>query len=78
MDCVSNKLSKRIAPLIIGSLYYVINLPPETGFVPQQININQIIPLYKTGSGDENSFSNYRPISILSRFAKLIDFFFSS
>ena len=45
----------------------------ETGFVPQQIKISKVIPLYKNGSGDKNNFSNYRPISILSSFAKLIE-----
>ena len=73
VDCVSNKLLKRIAPLIIAPLYYLINLSLETGFVPQQIKISKINPLYKTGSGDQNIFSNYRPISILSSFAKLIE-----
>ena len=73
LDCVSNKLLKRIAPLIINPLHYLINLSLETGFVPQQIKVSKIIPLFKTGSGDKNNFSNYRPISILSSFAKLIE-----
>ena len=73
LDCVSNKLLKRIAPLIINPLHYLINLSLETGFVPQQIKVSKIIPLFKTGSGDKNYFSNYRPISILSSFAKLIE-----
>ena len=70
IDCVSNKLLKRIAPLIIGPLHYLINLSLETGFVAQQIKISKVIPLYKIGSADKNNFSNYRPISILSSFAK--------
>ena len=73
LDCVSNKLLKRIAPLIINPLHYLINLSLETGFVPQQMKVSKIIPLFKTGSGDKNNFSNYRPISILSSFAKLIE-----
>ena len=72
-DSVSNKLLKRIAPLIIGSLHYLINLSLEIGFVPQQIKISKIIPLYKIGSSDKNNFFNYRPISILSSFSKLIE-----
>ena len=73
VDCVSNKLLKRIAPIIISPLHYLINLSLETGFVPQQMKVSKIIPLYKTGSGDKSNFSNYRPISILSSFAKLIE-----
>ena len=56
-DCVSNKLLKRIAPLIIGPLHYLINLYLETGFVPQQIKISKVIPLYKNDSGDKSSFA---------------------
>ena len=37
------------------------------------MKVSKIIPLYKTGSGDKSNFSNYRPISILSSFAKLIE-----
>ena len=55
VDCVSNKLLKRIAPLIIIPLHYLINLSLETGFVPQQLKISKIIPLYKTGSGDKKT-----------------------
>ena len=73
VDCVSNKLLKQIAPIIISPLHYLINLSLETGFVPQQMKVSKIIPLYKTGSGDKSNFSNYRPISILSSFAKLIE-----
>ena len=53
LDCVSNKLLKRIVPLIINPLHYLINLSLETGFVPQQMKVSKIIPLFKTGSGDK-------------------------
>ena len=73
VDCVSNKLLKRIVPIIIGPLHYLINISLQTGFVPQQIKVSKIIPLYKINSGDKHNFSNYRPILILSSFAKLIE-----
>ena len=69
VDCVSNKILKQIAPIIITPLHYLINLSLQTGFVPNQIRVSKIIPLFK--SGDEHKFSNYRPILILSSFAKL-------
>jgi hypothetical protein len=73
VDCVSNKLLKRIAPIIITPLNYLINLSLQTGFVPNQIKVSKIIPLFK--SGDKHNFSNYRPISILISFEKLIEKF---
>ena len=73
VDCVSNKLLKRIAPFVIAPLYHLINLSLRTGFVPDQMKVSKVIPLFKTDSGDKRDFSNYRPISILSSFAKLIE-----
>ena len=68
--CVSNKLLKQIAPIIISPVHYLINLSLETLFVPQKRNVLRIIPIYKTGSGDKSNYSNFRPILILSSFAK--------
>ena len=45
VDCVSNKLLKRIAPIIINPLHYLINLSLESGFVPQQMKVSKIILL---------------------------------
>ena len=73
VDSVSNKPLKQIAPIILGPLHYLINLSLQTGFVPQQLKVSKVIPLYKINSGDKHNFSNYRPISILSSFAKLIE-----
>ena len=72
-DCISNKLLKQIAPIILAPLHYLVNLSLKTGFVPNQMKVSKIIPLYKLDSGDKSNFSNYRPISILSSFAKLIE-----
>ena len=69
-DCISNKLLKRIAPFILAPLHYLINISLKTGFVPKQMKVSKIIPLYKLDSGDKSNFSNYRPISILSSFAR--------
>ena len=70
---MSNKLLKLIAPVIIEPLQHLINLSLKTGFVPDQIKISKIIPIYKPGSTDKQSFNNYRPISILSSWGKLFE-----
>ena len=41
VDCVSNKLLKRIAPILISPLHYLINLSLQTGFVPQQMKVSK-------------------------------------
>ena len=55
IDCISNKLLKQIAPIIIRPLHYLINLSLTTGFVPQQIKISKVIPVFKQ-DGSEHGF----------------------
>ena len=70
-DFISNKLLKTIAHIIITPLHHLINLSLETGYVPKEFKIAKVIPVFK--SGDCHDFNNYRPISLLSSFSKLIE-----
>ena len=70
-DCISTKLLKEIAPLIITPLHHLINLSLETGFVPKEFKIAKVVPVFK--SGDKHDYNNYRPISLLSSFSKLME-----
>ena len=64
-------LLQQIAPIIITPLHYLINLSLKTGFVPTEFNISKIDPVFK--SGDSHDFNNYRPISLLSSFSRLVE-----
>ena len=70
-DFISTKLLKEIAPIIITPLHYLINLSLETGFVPKEFKIAKVVPIFK--EGDCHDFNNYRPISLLSSFSKLME-----
>ena len=70
-DVSYDKLSKEIAPIIITPLHYLINLSLETGFVPPELKLAKIVPIFKDGNSHE--FTNYRPISLLSSFSKLFE-----
>ena len=70
-DFISTKLLKEIAPLIITPLHYLINLSLETGFVPSELKLTKIVPVFKDGNCHE--FTNYRPISLLSSLSKLFE-----
>ncbi len=52
-------------------LQHIINLSFETSVVPNQMKIAKGIPLFK--SGDPLSMDNYRPISLLSSFSKILE-----
>ena len=62
---------KQIAPIIITPLHHLINLSLETGFVPTELKLAKIVPVFK--DGDCHDFNNYWPISLLCSFSKLID-----
>jgi hypothetical protein len=68
-----------LCPLIIKSLYksfllpltHVLNLSVTQGIVPNELKIAKIIPLFK--NGDSKLLKNYRPISILPAFSKILE-----
>ena len=70
-DFISTKLLKEIVPLIITPLHYLINLSLETGYIPSEFKVAKIVPVFK--EGDCHDFNNYRPISLLSSFSKLME-----
>jgi Reverse transcriptase (RNA-dependent DNA polymerase) len=52
-------------------LRHVISLSLTNGTVPVQLKIAKVIPLHK--SGDKLSLDNYRPISLLNVFSKVLE-----
>ena len=51
-------------------LTHIINLFLATGVVPQNMKIAKVIPIFK--SGDRTLSTNYRPISILHVYSKIL------
>ena len=64
-------LLKLIPDLIIFPLCEIINLSFSTGIFPDHLKIAKIIPVFKNGSAVD--VNNYRPISLLSIFDKIIE-----
>ena len=52
-------------------LCYILNLSITNGIFPQEIKSARVTPIYKWG--DKNKLSNYRPISVLSTFSKILE-----
>ena len=71
MDGFSNKVLKDICPEILPHLTKVINLSIRTGQIPVFMKTARIIPVFK--KGDDRDLNNYRPISILSVFGKVLE-----
>ena len=55
----------------MGPICYLFNLSFKTGFIPTILKTAKIVPIFKAGETD--NFTNYRPISLLSSFSKLLE-----
>ena len=62
---------KKIAPNITEPLIHLINQSFSTGIVPKAMKTAKITPIYKCG--DSHNMTNYRPISKLSCFSKILE-----
>ena len=65
------KLLSLIPDLIIVPLAYIINMSLLTGVYPDLLKLVKVIPIHKGGSTQD--VNNYRPISLLSIFDKIIE-----
>ena len=71
LDGLSTNFVKQIISLILAPLSFVFNLSISLGQIPTQIKTAKVIPVFK--SGDPLCMDNYRPISLLSVFSKILE-----
>ena len=71
LDKISSKLLKAAGDSIIESLMYLFNLLLNTGIFPDDMKLAKVTPIYK--SGERTNCGNYRPISIISVVAKILE-----
>ena len=69
-DSIPFNLIKTTINLISSPITHIFNLSLTSGIVPLELKIARVVPLFK--SGDKSSFSNYRPISVLPAFSKIL------
>ena len=62
---------KKIINFIENPLLHIFNCSLKMGIVPDLLKIAKVIPIYK--GGDSSEMNNYRPISLLSNFAKILE-----
>ena len=70
-DGISTKLMKICPPFISSPSAHIYNKFFSTGIFPNYLKYAIVKPLFK--KGNKNKISNYRPISILIYFPKILD-----
>ena len=71
LDGISTKLIKLIHKDILLPITHIINLIFKTGQVPNYFKQSVITPIFKDGT--RNKIQNYRPISLINNFAKILE-----
>ncbi|CAG9106505.1 unnamed protein product [Plutella xylostella] len=71
LDGFNTRLIKEISQSVVTPLSRIFNLSIETGVFPTCWKLAAVVPIHKGGNKKEPS--NYRPISLLSIFSKLLE-----
>ena len=66
---------KKVIKCIAKPLTYICNLSFQQGTFPEFMKIAKVLPLFK--AGDTKNVSNYRPVSVLSQFSKILEKLFN-
>lgn len=70
-DDISPNVVKYVLSYIVEPILHVCNSSLSTGVVPTQMKISKVTPVFK--KSDPSLFTNYRPISILPCFSKILE-----
>jgi hypothetical protein len=70
-DGISSNILKLCSAFISAPLSYICNMSIITGVFPERLKYAVIKPLYK--KGDKVDITNYRPISMLTVFSKILE-----
>ena len=68
---IGNFIIKKVKTGILKPLAQIFNLSLSSGVVPEKLKVAKVIPIYK--KDDSALFSNYRPVSLLPCFSKILE-----
>ena len=70
-DNISMSVIKKVIHTIVQPLVHIYNTSFEKGEFPNSMKVAKVIPLFK--AGERNEFCNYRPVSVLPQFSKILE-----
>ena len=71
LNNISMYLFKKIIHVIQTPLLHIFNRSLVTGIVPSKFKVVKVVPIFK--SGDTSDMNNYRPISLICNFCKILE-----
>ena len=74
-DNINMKIVKEVITQIAKPFSFICNESFEEGIFPDNMKIAKVLPLYK--NGEKHLFTNYRPVSLLSQFSKILEKLFA-
>ena len=74
-DDINMYVLSKVTDQIVKPLVHIFNLSFSSGIFPSEMKTAKVIPVFK--SGNISDFSNYRPISLLSQFSKILEKLFN-
>ena len=73
LDPIPSSLLKDVLPEILPQLVELVNLSLATGVFPDEMKLATITPILKKQGADNSDLKNFRPVSNLSYFSKLLE-----
>ena len=70
-DNISMNIIKQSIYLIVEPITHIINLSITNGVVPDKMKLARVIPVFRCN--DQTQLCNYRPISVLPAFSKILE-----
>ncbi len=70
-DGINASTVKTIITAVLEPIKHICNLSLSSGIFPDEMKVAKVIPLYK--ANDNKEFSNYRPVSLLPQFSKILE-----
>ena len=68
---ISTKFLKNISYQICSPLAHIFSLSLEQGIFPEKLKTSRTVPIFK--SGDRSNIDNFRPISLVNTFSKILE-----
>ena len=75
-DSLPGSIMKQCEDKYIVPLTHIINVSITKGYFPEEFKLAKVLPIFK--SGDDQNIQNYRPISILPLFSKILEKIFAN